>query len=119
MKKARIIEKQHTNYLAEFLLECSQDSDWEKKLQSLSDENRLETALEGFPPAFTEDFPETVGMNLQYCIEKVALDEIPRAASCWWPMEDDTHFFVAYPVRFPETRLFMAVDFHDHSGCSH
>ena len=30
MKKARVIKKQHTTYLAEFLLECSQDPEWKR-----------------------------------------------------------------------------------------
>lgn len=119
MKKARVIKKQHTTYLAEFLLECSQDPEWKKKLQGLNDEKRLETSLEGFPPAFSEDFPETAAMELKYSVERLELDEIPRAASCWWPVDEETHFYVAYPVDFPQTRLYMAVDFDDHADCCH
>lgn len=117
MKKARIVKKLHGRYLAEFLLECSQDEEWKKKLQSLNEENRLETAVEGLPPAFIEDFPETTEMSLEYSVERLSLEEVPRAASCWWPVDEQTHFYVAYPAQFPEKRLYMAVDFDDHSDC--
>jgi hypothetical protein len=117
--KPRILKKHHTRYLAEFLVECSQNPQWSSKLQQLNDENKLDTAIDGFPAELIEDFPEIESLNLQYCIERVALEEVPRAAACWWPIEQDTHFYVAYPAAFPETSLYMAVDFDDHSGCCH
>ena len=117
--KPRIAKKHHSRYLAEFLVEASQNPEWKKKLQSLSDETKLDTAVDGFPEYLLEDLPEISALALQYCIERVELNEVPRAASCWWPIEDDTHFYVAYPANFPETKLYMAVDFDDHSECCH
>ena len=39
--KPRILKKHHSRYLAEFLVECSQNPEWTKKLQGLNEENRL------------------------------------------------------------------------------
>ena len=117
--KPRILKKYHTRYLAEFLVECSQNEEWKKKLQGLNDENKLDTSVEGLPADFVADFPELNGLDLQYCVERIELTEIPRAASCWWPIDDSTHFYVAYPAQFPEATLYMAIDFDDHSDCCH
>ena len=56
--KPRILKKHHSRYLAEFLVECSQNPEWTKKLQGLNEENKLDTAVEGLPKEFLEDFPE-------------------------------------------------------------
>ena len=115
--KPRILKKIHNRFLAEFLVEASQSDDWKKKLQTLNDENKLDTSVEGFPFELLEYCPEVEAFQLEYSIERVALADVPRAASCWWPIEQDTHFYVAYPTAFPETKLYMAVDFDDHSSC--
>jgi len=117
--KPRILKKHHTRYLAEFLVECSQNPDWKKKLQGLTEENKLDTAVEGFPADFIDDFPEIDALNLQYCVERVEYSEVPRVASRWWPLEEDTHFYVAYPAAFPESSIYMAIDFDDHADCCH
>ncbi|MEK9711775.1 MAG: hypothetical protein VW258_04335 [Thalassolituus sp.] len=117
--KPRILKKHHTRYLAEFLVECSQNEEWKKKLQSLSGEDKLDTALEGMPAEFVEDFPEVEALNLQYCVERVEYEEVPRAASSWWPVDDETHYYVAYPAQFPESEIYLAIDFDDHSECCH
>lgn len=117
MAKPRIIKKKHVTYLGEFLIECSQDDAWKTKMQGLTLEDKLDTAIEGFPAEFEEVFPETKAMALQYCIERVEFADIPRAASCWWPVDETTHYYVAYPAQYPESTLYMAIDFDDHSEC--
>jgi hypothetical protein len=117
MSNLRIIKKKHSTYLGEFLIESSQDEAWKQKMQALTLEGKLDTAIEGFPAEFVEAFPETADMNLQYCIERVELADVPRAAACWWPVDDATHYYVAYPAQFPQATLFMAIDFDDHSEC--
>ncbi|KZZ41926.1 hypothetical protein A3759_10740 [Thalassolituus sp. HI0120] len=117
MANQRIIKKRHTIYLGEFLVDASQDKSWKKKLQELKIEDKLNTSEIGFPSDFNAFFPETVGMELQYCIERVNLEDVPRAASCWWPVDEATHFYMAYPAGFPQTSIFMAIDFEEHSDC--
>lgn len=111
MANQRIIKKRHTNYLGEFLLDASQDESWKKQLQELKIEDKLDTAEQGFPADFNAFFPETATMALQYCIERVNLEDVPRAASCWWPTDEATHYYIAYPAAFPRTAIFMAIDF--------
>ena len=118
MSKPRIVKKLHTRYLADFFVEVSQDPEWEKKLQALQTEDKLDTAETGFPAEFFNWFPEAETLNLQYCIERVELADVPRAASCWWPMDEHTHFYMAYPAQFPQSAIYMAIDFHgDHGHC--
>lgn len=118
MSNARIIKKQHTRYLPEFFVEVSQDPEWEEKLQALQIEDKLNTTEAGFPQEFLKWFPETQAMNLEFCIERVDLADVPRAAACWWPIEENTHFYMAYPAQFPQSSIYMAIDFHgDHQDC--
>jgi hypothetical protein len=114
-RKARIEKKLHTRYQAEFLFECSQDPQWAAKLQALEGEQVLESAQEGMPADLLAAFPELDTMALNYCIERVELNEVPRDASCWWPLEEGTQFFLCYPARFPQAALYLAVDFDDHA----
>ncbi|WP_221797974.1 hypothetical protein [Oceanobacter mangrovi] len=118
MANARITKKQHTRLLGDFLIECTQDSAWEGKLKALSDENKIDTSVDGFPAAFLADFPEAEYQKLHYCIERVEYAEVPRAASCWWPVDAETQYFMAYPADFPQSQVYMAIDFdecdHDH-----
>jgi hypothetical protein len=117
MANQRIVKKHHTRYLGEFLVDVSQDEGWKQKLQQLKIEDKLDTTEQGFPAYFTDCFPETVGMELQYCIERVNVEDIPRAASCWWHIDDNTHCYMAYPAQFPRAAVYMAIDFDDHSQC--
>ncbi|WP_430462077.1 hypothetical protein ACQUQU_04625 [Thalassolituus sp. LLYu03] len=118
MSNARIVKKHHTRLLAEFLVEVSQDAEWEKKLQALQVEDKLNTSEAGFPEEFLKWFPEAETLKLEYSIERVELADVPRAASCWWPLEDNTHYFMAYPAQFPQSAVYMAIDFHgDHQDC--
>lgn len=118
MANTRILKKWHTRYLADFMTECTYDAAWEERLKNLKVEDKLNTAELGFPEEFTLFFPETQGMNLQYCLERVELKDIPRSASCWWPTSENTHFFMAYPAQFPQSPIYMAIDFHgDHAEC--
>lgn len=117
MSNSRITKKKHSTYLGEFLIESSQDEAWKKKMQALTIEGKLDTAIEGFPVEFVAFFPETEAMKLQYCIERVELADIPRAAACWWPADDSAHYYVAYPAQYPAATLYMAIDFDDHAEC--
>ncbi len=118
MSNLRIIKKQHTRYLPDFFVEVSQDPEWEKKLQALQVEDKLDTADSGFPAEFLTWFPEAQALNLNYCIERVEYADIPREASCWWPVDEHTHYYMAYPAQFPQSSIYMAIDFHgDHSDC--
>ncbi|MCY0964674.1 hypothetical protein [Parathalassolituus penaei] len=128
MANARITKKYHTRFLADFFVECTHDAAWEAKLKGLELEGKLDTAVEGFPEVFGDMYPETDGMNLHYCIERVELAAIPRAASCWWPISAETEFFMCYPADFPQSAVYMAIDFEDHDcgddacdneGCGH
>jgi len=49
MSNARIVKKQHTRLLAEFFVDVSQDAEWEKKLQALQIEDKIDTSEAGFP----------------------------------------------------------------------
>lgn len=113
-RNARITKKLHTRYLADFFIEASQDQHWGKKLQALTIEGRLNTAEDSFPEHFVAFFPETQGMELAYSIERVRYEDVPRSASCWWPLEDNTHYYIAYPNEFPQVAIYMAIDFDDH-----
>lgn len=116
-RKLRIVKKLHTRYLADFFIEASQDPQWSAKLQGLSAEERINTSEAGFPEHFVNFFPETEGMELAFSIERLELAEVPRSASSWWPIEEGTQYFMAYPSSFPEASLYMAIDFdhnHDH-----
>lgn len=120
MSNARIQKKKHTNLLADFLIEASQDPEWAKKLQALALEDKLDTSELGFPELFTVFFPETKKMNLEYSLERVNYADVPREASSWWPLEeeDTTSYFIAYPTQFPQSVVYMAIDFdeaHDHA----
>ncbi|MAK92113.1 MAG: hypothetical protein CMI08_09570 [Oceanospirillaceae bacterium] len=118
MSNARIVKKKHTRFLADFMVEVSQDAEWEKKLQALQIEDKLNTAEAGYPTEFLQWVPEAEADNLQYSIERVELADIPREASCWWPVDDNTHFYMAYPSEYPQSSIYMAIDFHgDHSDC--
>ncbi len=118
MSNARIVKKQHTRLLAEFFVDVSQDAEWEKKLQALQIEDKIDTAEAGFPAEFADFFPEAEAQKLQYCIERVNLEDVPRAASCWWPIEENTHYYMAYPAQFPQATIYMAIDFNgDHADC--
>lgn len=117
MSNARIIKKLHSRYLADFIVEASQDPEWAKKMHDLSLEDKLDTAELGFPEFFAGFFPEVGGMELKYSIERINLADIPRSSSCWWPIEKGTSYFVAYPSEFPQTTVYMAIDFdcgHEH-----
>lgn len=117
MANQRIIKKQHTRYLGDFLIDASQDESWKQKLQQLKIEDKLDTTNEGFPADFSNYLPETTGMDLKYSIERVGLEDIPRVASCWWPVDDNTHYYMAYPTEFPRSAIYMAIDFDDHGDC--
>ena len=103
MSNARIVKKKHTRFLADFMVEVSQDAEWEKKLQALQIEDKLNTAEAGYPTEFLQWVPEAEADNLQYSIERVELADIPREASCWWPVDDNTHFYMAYPSEYPQS----------------
>lgn len=111
MANARILKKWHTRYLADFLIECTHDELWEAKLKVLDTESKLDTAVDGFPVAFSEFYVETDGMNLQYCIERVQYTDVPRASSCWWPQDEKIQYFMCYPAQFPQAAIYMAIDF--------
>lgn len=116
MSNARIQKKKHTNYLADFFIEASQDAEWTKKMKEMSLEDKLDTSVLGFPEFFSGFFPETKEMNLEYSIEKVNYADVPRSASSWWPLEDNTTYFVAYPTAHPAAAIYMAIDFeHNHA----
>jgi hypothetical protein len=117
MSNARITKKHHTRFLADFFIECTQDEAWENKLRTLEIEGKLNTATDGFPEVFADLYPETVGLNLQYCVERVDYASVPRAASCWWPVDADTQYFMCYPADFPQSALYMAIDFHAAHQC--
>jgi len=122
MANARILKKYHSRLIADFFVECTHDKEWEGKLKGLSDENKIDTAIDGFPADFLSEYPEAELQKLHYCIERVEYAEVPRAASCWWPLEDGTEYFMAYPADFPQSQIYMAIDFDDcdhHEGCGH
>ena len=122
MANARITKKHHTRFIADFFVECIQDKEWEGKLKALAEENKIDTAVDGFPVDFFKAFPEAEGLQLHYCIERIEYADVPRSASCWWPVEENTAYFMAYPADFPNSQLFMAIDFDDcdhHEGCGH
>jgi len=96
--------------MADFLIECTQDEGWKQKLSQLSEEGKLDTALEGMPVMFEDVFPEALGMNLQYCIESIQLADVPRRASRWWPNEEGAQYFMCYPSAFPESALYLCID---------
>lgn len=117
MSNNRIIKKVHTRYLADFLVEASQDAVWAKKMHDLGLEDKLNTSEAGFPEVFVGLFPEVQGMLLEYSIERVNLADVPRRASSWWPVEPGTSYFMAYPTQFPQSAIYMAIDFdcgHEH-----
>ncbi len=120
MANARITKKYHTRYLADFFVECTQVKEWEEKLKAMGLEDKTDTAVDGFPASFEQEFPEIIGLGLHYCIERVELADIPRAASCWWPIDDATQYFMCYPADFPQSAVYMAIDF-DEAGhdCGH
>ncbi|MBQ0727555.1 hypothetical protein [Thalassolituus oleivorans] len=117
MAKPRIVKKQHSRLLGDFLIDCSQDAAWTDKLKNLTLEGKLDTAVDGFPAEFLGFCPEAEYLKLQYCIERVELADVPRAASCWWPVDENTHYYVCYPAQFPQTTVFMAMDFDEHGAC--
>lgn len=110
MSNIRITKKKHTRFMADFLIECTQDSVWKAKLAQLEGEQKLDTVVEGMPAMFSRDFPEAAEMNLQYCIEPIDYDDVPRKASRWWPKEENARYFMCYPARFPESALYLAFD---------
>ena len=119
MSNARIQKKKHTNLLADFLIEASQDADWAKKMKELALEGKLDTSELGFPEFFNGFFPEAKEMKLEFSIERLNYADSPRTASRWWPaeVEGTTSYFVAYPTQFPQSSIYMAIDFddeHDH-----
>ncbi len=97
--------------MADFLIECTQDADWKSRLAGLSGEAKLDTAVDGMPSSFIELFPEVNDMGLHYCVEPVALSEVPRKASRWWPHEETARQFMCYPAAFPESALYLSFDF--------
>ncbi len=121
MSNARIQKKKHTNFLADFLVEASQDTDWAEKMKDLALEGKLDTSELGFPEFFNGYFPETKEMNLEFSIERVSYADIPRSASSWWPgeVEGTTSYFVAYPTQFPQSSIYMAIDFDDEHEHDH
>ena len=64
MSNARIQKKKHTNLLADFLIEASQDADWAQKMKEMSLEDKLDSSELGFPEFFNGFFPEAKIMNL-------------------------------------------------------
>ena len=116
-RKPRLEKKLHTRYQADFLFECSQDPVWAEKLKNLEDGQALESAMDGLPQDFVALFPETEEMLLNYCIERVELADVPRPASCWWPIAEGTQFLFCYPAPFPQAARYFAVhiDDHDHT----
>lgn len=113
-RKARITKKLHTRFLIDFFIEATQDHDWNHKLENLAIEGRINTAEDGFPENFLGFFPETKSMDLNYSIERVELVNIPREAACWWPIEEGTQYYMAYPTNFPQAAIYLAIDFDEH-----
>ena len=113
-QKARIVKKVHNRYLIDFFIEATQDDAWNKQLKELAVEGRINTSENGFPANFVSFFPETEKMGLTYSIERVELNDIPREASCWWPIEESTQYYMAYPTNFPQAAVFLAIDFDEH-----
>ena len=113
-RNLRITKKLHTRYLADFFIEVSQDAQWNAKLQELGKEARINTSEVGFPENFVGFFPETETMDLSYSIERLELNDVPRSAACWWPVDEGTQYYMAYPTNFPQATIYMAIDFDDH-----
>lgn len=114
MSNRRIQKKLNSRYLAEFLVDCSQDAEWKEALRTLELEDKLDTAERGFPNSFHRYFPETQKMPLQFCVERLELADVPRAASCWWPSEANeagTQYYMCYPAQFPQAVIYLAMDF--------
>lgn len=114
VRKQRITKKLHTRFLVDFFIEATQSPEWNEKLQGLEVEARLNTSEQGFPENFLGFFPETQNMGLEYSIERVELEAIPREASCWWPIEEGTQYYMAYPSNFPQAAVYLAIDFDEH-----
>ncbi len=112
MSNPRITKKKHSRYQADFLIECTQSPEWIEKLKTLTEEGRLDTALDGFPDDFFAMYPETTSMALHYGIEKITYSDVPRQASRRWPSEEGAHYFLCYPMDFPQAALYMSVDLH-------
>ena len=111
MTSQRQRKKYHTRLLGEFLIDSSRDEKWLQKLKDLTIEGKLDTNIDGYPAAFERDFEEVHQYALHYCIERVDLSDIPRQASCWWPTEEQCHYYMAYPADFPRSAIFLAMDF--------
>lgn len=117
MSNYRIVKKIHTRFLGDFFIEASQDPSWAEKMHDLALEDKLSTNENGFPEVFLGLFPEASAYRLEYSIERVNLEDVPREASAWWPVEPGTSYFMAYPTQFPQAAIYMAIDFdcgHDH-----
>ena len=116
MSNARIQKKKHTNLLADFFIEASQDPEWSKKMKEMGLEDKLDTSALGYPEFFDGFFPEAQSMELEFSIEKINYADVPRSASSWWPVDETTTYFVAYPTQFPQSSIYMAIDF-DEEHC--
>lgn len=113
-QKPRVVKKIHNRYLIDFFIEATQDQAWNKQLQELAIEGRINTSENGFPENFAGFFPETQNMGLTYSIERIELADVPREASCWWPIEEGTQYYMAYPTSFPQAAIYLAIDFDEH-----
>lgn len=113
-RKPRVTKKLHTRFLIDFFIESTQDQDWNQKLKDLAIEERINTSESGFPANFQGFFPETKTMDLAYSIERVELNAVPREASSWWPIEEGTQYYMAYPTNFPQAAVYLAIDFDEH-----
>src|SRR5690554_7484638 len=66
MSNARIQKKKHTNLLADFFIEASQDPEWSKKMKEMGLEDKLDTSELGYPEFFDGFFPEAQSMELEF-----------------------------------------------------
>ncbi|MDF1764556.1 MAG: hypothetical protein P1U57_14200 [Oleibacter sp.] len=117
MSNLRIRKKFHTNFLGDFLIEASQDEAWQGHLKKLPMDERIGSDDLGYPQEFAALADYAILPPLSYSVERVALKDIPRRVSCWWPIEENTHYYLCYPTEFPKTQLYLAIDFDDHSDC--
>lgn len=107
MSNPRIRKKIHNRCMADFLIECTEDDLWKQKFMQLSDEDTLDTALEGMPEACAALF---AGHKLHYCVEALEWKDVPRKVSRWWPIEESARYFMCYPFEFPESALYLSMD---------
>lgn len=120
MSNPRISKKVHSRFLAEFCVEASQDKAWCEALSKLAVGESISTSEKSWPEDFEELFEEVNLDALTYGVTRVALDEVPREASAWWPADAKAHYFKFSPKDFPQTKLYMMIDcFEESDSCCH